>query len=192
MRIHKNLINQNYIFGSENGNVKQLQRCLIEQKVFDVYNNTGYYGEITIKAHKFIQAIIQKEDILKNVSGKGNSVDSVVIVADKSDNCEVIGRNFIIGQMGDSVTKLQECLKSKGVYKWSNGVTGYFGEYTNSLYRDVIQNLPCKEVKSQKWEYGERSFRVSRLQECLREDGKFDYSTITGFLGPITWRGLKS
>ena len=195
----KSLLLQDYTVGTENSTIKQMQLCLIEYRVFDIFNNTGYYGQITNKAHKYIQALIQKTTTNPNVNGQGNSPTPVPPVSVESTNnqptqanCEVIGRNFVVGQMDDDVIKLQGCLKARGIFQWPSGVTGYYGEYTNGLYTQIVGQLQCSAVKSQKWGFGERSIRVKRLQECLKAEGKFDYPLITGYLGPITWRGLKS
>ncbi len=188
----RSLFVQSYNIGTENENIKQLQKCLIDQGLFDTFNNTGYYGEITNKAHKYIQAIIKKTQSDSNINGRGDSPEPISLSLGEVSNCEVIGRNFVVGQMGDNVTKLQECLKSKGIFKWPSGVTGYYGEYTNGLYTELVASLPCNKIKTQKWEFGERSQRVKRLQECLKQEGKFDHPSITGFLGNITWKGLKS
>jgi hypothetical protein len=198
----RNLIRKTYNKSSESVDIKNLQICLTDIGFMDDFNQTGYYGDTTSKAHLYARKWILDEAL--PIGGTvpattSNSVDPTLVVnpnpspsVSNTTSCNVLGLNFIKGQVGQNVRDLQECLRVMGMFKWPAGVTGYFGDYTNELYNTWLENANCELIKKQAWAYGEKSERVKRLQVCLKEIGKFDYPSFTGFLGPITWRGVKS
>jgi hypothetical protein len=128
-------------------------------------------------------------DVNKIISGTYQSA----IPKDSSCN-STLAMDFSIGQRNAIVTKLQQCLKDLGLFNYPGGITGFFGNYTNTVYNAFLKTNTsiCQILKSGNYTLGERSERVKRLQQCLREANKFNYPTNTGMFGPITQAGFRS
>jgi peptidoglycan hydrolase-like protein with peptidoglycan-binding domain len=171
-----------WTIGQQDASVTALQNCLQKEGIYTwPLGITGYFGPYTQKLL--------------------NSNTTVPAPTPATESCQTLYANkWNIGDSGSRVSTLQTCLKSAGLYTWPQGITGYFGSYTrDSLTRkngSTVSNNTCTSLKTQKWEFGERSNRVKALQECMRTGGVFNYKYgATGYFGLTTkeslvkWRG---
>ena len=109
-------------------------------------------------------------------------------------------KSFNLGDSGDDVINLQQCLRTAGVFNWPTN-TGFFGPVTfEALAKFKGNSAPtfkCSDLKNQIWAFGETSSRVQQLQTCMQQSGDFKYSQgATGYFGEVTkaalisWRGF--
>jgi hypothetical protein len=173
----QSLFDRSWQFGQSGEDVRQLQVCLRNQNVFDWPSITGFYGNIT-------QSGLNK--IKKTPSNP------------KSSCQDLKARKWQFGQSGEDVRQLQVCLQQEGLYKWQNGITGFFGDYTRQILTNTSQTISgnCENLKTESWILNERSQRVINLQKCMQTAGTFNHSGgLTGFFGEVTkqalinWRG---
>jgi uncharacterized protein YgiM (DUF1202 family) len=94
--------------GTTNEKVKLLQEFLRQEGFFNYPLITGFYGSVTETARQNYLA----EDSTRN---------------QRQQACNALyAKSWSIGQTGDDVKTLQECLKTDGVYAWPS-ITGYYG-----------------------------------------------------------------
>jgi len=172
------LKNQSWSIGQESNQVRELQDCMAKAGVFSYSGgSTGYFGPIS-------QAALAR--------WKGEIISTPVPPA-PSNTCSVLeSRTWNIGQSGDDVRALQQCLKDEGKYNYSGGITGYFGSYTRSLLTSTPQtssssSCPNLKQQAQSWQIGQASDSVRALQQCLKDEGRYKWGAgITGYFGPYT------
>jgi murein DD-endopeptidase MepM/ murein hydrolase activator NlpD len=112
--------NTRYKFGESSERVKIIQRCLQAAGFFSFAGGiTGYLGSYT------------KSAIENYVKAQNNPQPQAPTQSNTCDN--ILGQNYSIGQSGDNIKQLQQCLTEKGLYTFSGGITGYFGPYTSSV-----------------------------------------------------------
>jgi peptidoglycan hydrolase-like protein with peptidoglycan-binding domain len=173
--------NKEFSIGQKGLEIVRLQRCLIADGLYKYSGGvSGYFGNYT----SGVQNEWKKRQ-LNNNQGQTTA---------QGDKCyNILGENYLIGQASEKVRSLQQCLKDRGLFNWSGGLTGYYGNYTNSVYLEWLNKNPetCKYLKGLTIPSGERSDRIKELQQCLREAGLFTYSVNTGFYGPITQEAHK-
>ncbi len=164
---------KSFDIGTKGLEIVQLQKCLKGDGLYNYPGGlSGYYGNYTKGVHD---------------QWKSRQSISVEQVPTGGDNCsQSLGKNYSVGQSGETVKQLQQCLKDKGLFNWGGGITGYYGNYSNGLYQQWLESGECKYFKNQSYPSGERSERVRRLQQCLREASLFNHSSNTSFFGPIT------
>lgn len=107
----------------------------------------------------------------------------------QSGQCgNLLGENYLVGQSGDNIRRLQVCLQNIGLFSWPSGATGLFGPYTNGVYNQWLDSGQgvCEILKTKNWSQGETSPRVRRLQQCMRQAGLFNHPSNTGLFGPVT------
>lgn len=161
-------LNKSYVIGQSGDEVTSLQVCLKSKGLYNWSNGyTGYYGNYTNTA-------------LSNYNNNKSNVNS----------CDyAYSRSYTIGQAGDEVTLLQECLKADGLYKWQYGVTGYYGPYTDGLmssFNSVILD-DCGTLYQLSWSVGQEGSSVVKLQDCLTNQGLYDWPYgSTGYYGEYT------
>ncbi len=56
--------------------------------------------------------------------------------------------------------------------------------------KSILNNDLCQSVYYSKYFLGQKTLAVSKLQQCLKDRGLFNYPTITGYFGLITKSGL--
>ncbi len=111
-----NLITKSYKIGDQNDDVKKLQQCLTDKGLFKYPAGiTGYFGNYTLS-------------IIKAYQSTANSTSST-----NSDCATLLSKTYKIGDSGDSIKSLQQCLKDQGSYSYWGGITGYYGTYTNKV-----------------------------------------------------------
>jgi peptidoglycan hydrolase-like protein with peptidoglycan-binding domain len=175
------LKSQTWQYGEKSDNVKALQECLRQFKLFSYPENTGFLGPLT------------QEALTKWKAPIANNPAPVV------QGCELIKtQTFAYGERGDRVSALQKCMKDAGVFTWPY-ITGYFGSVTQESYSKwknrEVPNIDCSELKKSEWQFAEESTRVKQLQGCMRQAGTFKFSSDTGYFGEVTkqalikWRG---
>ena len=164
---------KSFDIGAKGLEIVRLQNCLKGDGLYNYPGGvSGYYGNYTRGVHD---------------QWKSRQTTAVEQVTTWGDNCsQSLGKNYSIGQSGETVKQLQQCLKDKGLFNWGGGITGYYGNYTNGVYQKWLESGDCKYLKNQSYPSGERSERVRRLQQCLREASLFSYPSNTGFFGSIT------
>jgi hypothetical protein len=134
-------------------------------------------------------------NIVLNCGMTNVNINSATNSTNSNGGCDLIlAAYYNIGQRSQEVSNLQKCLKDIGLFNYPGGITGYFGNYTNSVYNSFLtsNNNICQILKKSNYTFGERSERVKRLQQCLRDVNKFNYPTNTGMFGPITQAGFKA
>ena len=176
-----------FSIGQEGGKVRELQRCLNGLGIFDSSLVTGYFGNVTSRAL----------DVARSVSGTAVAKPEPVVVqpVPVANKCQDLkNSNWRIGDNGQPVRDLQQCLKDVGLFNWPGGITGFYGNFTDSKLKQWRGSAPatddCASLKTQKFTYTERSEKVRSLQICLQKNNSFNYPTPTGFLGDITRAGL--
>jgi peptidoglycan hydrolase-like protein with peptidoglycan-binding domain len=116
-------------------------------------------------------------------------------------NCDAsINTDYIQGDYGLRIVKLQRCLTEKGLFNNPDGVTGFYGAYTDSILvkarNSQAPKLPtnphnssddCNSSFNTRYTFGETSERVKVIQRCLQAAGFFSFAGgITGYLGNYT------
>ena len=100
------IVKKRYTFGTYSEENKNLQKCLIKYNSFNYSSATGYFGNITLTGIK---------------SYLGNK-----------DWCEKFTYNsYRIGDSGEEIRRLQQCLKDNNLFDFPN-ITGYYGPITNA------------------------------------------------------------
>jgi hypothetical protein len=168
------LYSQQYNLGDKGIAITRLQRCLEVANKFKLPGGiTGFFGTYT----KSLLTNIPKSDLTK--TNKCNAI---------------LANRYLVGQKGEEIFQLQNCLIEMNFFNYEGGATGYFGNYTNQAHANFINSSPeaCKVLKSGTFTYGENSPRVKRLQQCLRDAGKFTFPSNTGFFGLITQQAFKN
>jgi peptidoglycan hydrolase-like protein with peptidoglycan-binding domain len=184
--------NSNFKFGDTNPLVIGLQKCLKKVGMFDWAGGfTGYFGRYT-----------------ENKFNEWKNVSKPVVANSAVNNCDTLkNSSFKIGDSGSQIVELQKCLQSAGLFSWPEGFTGYFGNYTSGKFNEwknsnqtpapataptpvTTQSKPttpeeCKNLPYQQWYMTQRDEAVSKLQNCLKTMGYFNYST-TGYFGNMT------
>ncbi len=165
---------KSFDIGTRGLEIVRLQNCLKADGLYNFAGGvSGYYGNYSKGVHDQWKS--------RQTTAEPVPIDTGL------DNCtKSLAQNYLIGQSNQTVRELQQCLKDKGLFNWGGGVTGYYGNYTNGVYENWLTNGDCQYFKNKSYPSGERSSRVKRLQQCLREAGVFSYPSNTGFFGPIT------
>jgi peptidoglycan hydrolase-like protein with peptidoglycan-binding domain len=175
------LKSQAWQYGERSENVKVLQECLRQVKLFSYPENTGYFGPLTQDAlNKW------KTPVVVNQPPVAQGCDQIKT------------QTFTYGEKSDRVSALQKCMKDAGVFTWPY-ITGYFGSVTQESYSKwknrEVPKIDCSELKKSEWIFGEQGDRVKQLQACMRQAGTFQFSSDTGYFGEVTkqaiikWRG---
>jgi peptidoglycan hydrolase-like protein with peptidoglycan-binding domain len=123
--------------------------------------------------------------------------------------------NYSVGEYGIEVVKLQKCLAQIGLYNHSDGITGYFGNYTATQFREYSLNkksknynfsdqnnlikldsqtnpatlvpTKCNQLLKQSYKVGDIGQNIIELQTCLTGLGLYNYPNgITGYFGNYT------
>jgi hypothetical protein len=103
--------------GTTGENIKDLQRFLRQEGFFTYPYITGYYGNITKTA----------QDNYLAARGENRNSSS----GNRTDECsQLYARSWSIGQTGEDVKQLQQCLRNDNLFAWPV-ITGYFGNVTN-------------------------------------------------------------
>lgn len=189
----RDVIATDFAAGTTGDNVRELQSCLVQLGLFSDNLVTGFYGPLTTAAHASARGSQSSQPPTSPTQSQTPANNSNP-ASGLSQNCQnTLGRNYQIGQSGNSIRQLQTCLQEIGLYSWPAGVTGFFGNYTNGKYNEWLNNgrLTCSILRTQNYQLGERSERVRRLQQCLREAGTFSFPTNTGLFGSITQEALR-
>lgn len=168
-------------YGERSDEVKSLQQCLRQVKLFSYPENTGYFGPLT-------QEALNK--------WKTTSVNNSSLIDQGCDQIKT--EPFTYGEKSERVRTLQKCMKDAGVFNWPY-ITGYFGSVTQESYSKwkgkAVPQIDCEELKKAEWIFAEEGDRVKQLQSCMRQAGTFKFSSDTGYFGEVTkqalikWRG---
>jgi peptidoglycan hydrolase-like protein with peptidoglycan-binding domain len=180
--------------GTSSARVSQLQLFLKDQGTFTYPTITGYYGTITQSAlNAYISSPAYK-------------------AASTPDECTLLkSKTWSIGQTGNDVRRLQECLIAAGLFDFGGGATGYFGPITQSgltkwksvgggVPAPVPQPVPAPVVQTDlcvtqkqsasNWTIGRVGQDVRDLQQCLKDQGTYTWPNgVTGYFGNYT-KGL--
>lgn len=103
--------------------------------------------------------------------------------------CEkVMLGDYFIGQLSGSVRRLQQCLRDAGLYKFSGGITGYFGSYTSDRLADYLNNPnTCAVYKVYDYKIGMTGTKVRAAQKCMQDAGFFRFpGGPTGYFGNVS------
>jgi uncharacterized protein YraI len=106
------ILNNPPAMGTESDKVKLLQEFLRQQGYFAYPVITGYYGTITDAA---------RTSYLANAANR----------TQKASTCDPLyAKTWKIGQTGEDVKQLQECLKAENLFAWPT-ITGVYGSVTD-------------------------------------------------------------
>lgn len=177
------LLADSYSIGDRGSDVAELQACLVSTGDFNYPDGpTGYFGPIT-------------QASLKNYKTRVLSRDDSSAVCDK-----LLANSYYIGQRGEAIVSLQDCLTATGHFTFSGGSTGYYGSITHAAltnFNSDNDSKPgadkdtCDVLTAQNWEIGQQGNNVTALQECLITTGHFTLSGgSTGYYGSITQTAL--
>jgi hypothetical protein len=180
-----NLLGRSWSLGAQGYDARMLQVCLKTMGAYDWQNGyTGYVGPYTL----------EKLTAARAMSAGGGSTAATL-------SCDSLKTaSFSIGEVGARVSALQTCMQTAGVYAWPAGVTGYFGPYTQGKLvlwsagvAPTVSAAPssprCQVLKSWAagWGLGVSSKNVRDLQQCLTDEGRYQWKNgITGIFGPYT------
>jgi hypothetical protein len=170
------LLKTKYSIGETGEKISKLQQCLKDIGMYNYINGiTGYFGNYTLSQLQKLSAV--------------NPAKIELSFCDK-----ILIEYYVQGESSDNVRQLQECLKEKSYFNYPNGTTGFFGEYTKTVYNNFLNsyNNICMLLKQASYNQGEISARVKRLQQCMRDDKVFDFPSNTGYFGVITQASLKT
>ena len=194
--------------GDNNPIVIGLQKCLKKVGLFDWAGGfTGLFGKYT--QLKFAEWKNLNAPIVAQAT-------PTTSITNSCDNLKAVG--FKVGDSGPQVTQLQKCLKSAGLYDWSDGFTGYFGKYTEGKFNEwknvknttvtqpsstittitTITTKPvtpeeCKSLPYQNWYMTQKGAEVTKLQNCLTTLGYYKHSAgATGYFGKVTRTAYES
>jgi peptidoglycan hydrolase-like protein with peptidoglycan-binding domain len=176
------LKNQQWALSQQDADVKALQDCMTAKGYFSYSGgSTGYFGPVTQAA----LAAWRAPTVPVPVSSPS---------VPEENQCEILSnKSWRLGQTGNDVRALQQCLSDAGVYQYPGGITGYFGNYTQGVLKNKINPSDnCATLKSQarSWNIGDASDQVRTLQQCLKDEGVYRWpSGVTGYFGPYT-KGL--
>ncbi|MGL4758091.1 MAG: hypothetical protein ACRCXZ_02055 [Patescibacteria group bacterium] len=162
------LIKQNYSIGESGNKVTTLQKCLTDLGKYKFqFGPTGYFGQYT-------KSIMTQEPDSKPLP-KNNCTS---YLADK----------YYEGEKSQRVLNLQICLMNKKYFNYEGGATGFYGNVTKLAYIIFLNSDSevCEILKKATFYYGENSYRVKRLQQCLKEAKLLNHPTNTGFFGSKT------
>jgi peptidoglycan hydrolase-like protein with peptidoglycan-binding domain len=116
------ILNKEFALGSQNQEISRLQTFLRQEGYFTYPQITGYYGSVTKTAHE-------------NYKRDKNLTSTPVV-----DACETLySKVWKMGQTGEDVKQLQECLKKVGLFNWPN-ITGFYGNVTDSALKNLLQS----------------------------------------------------
>jgi peptidoglycan hydrolase-like protein with peptidoglycan-binding domain len=178
------LLNTPPNIGRTGADIVLLQTFLRQEGYFTYPVITGYYGNVT-------QTALQ------------NYIKDNGVPANQQTTCQSLYlQTWQIGQQGDNVRQLQECLKAQGLFAWPT-VTGYFGNVTlqglTTARSGVVNPKPvqtkvensCSDLLNRtSWRIGLQSEEVRQLQACLRAEGTFSWPQNTGYFGNTTNKAL--
>lgn len=112
------------------------------------------------------------------------------VIKTELTECEkVMLSDYFIGQMGSGVRRLQECLRDLGIYKYSGGITGYFGYYTSERLADYLNNpnTTCAVYKLYDFKIGMTGTKVRATQRCMEMAQYFKFpGGPTGYFGNVS------
>ncbi len=195
----KDILNKDFKIGDQSDEVELIQQYLRQEGYYTYLFITGYYGTITDNALQNYRA--------DQVAGVKPAPETAPEPSPEVTTCDdLYDLNWTIGQNGDEVVKLQECLREEGVFNYSTS-TGYFGPITEKALQDYrasksgevateVAPAPesidrCEELRVKSWQIGDVSGEVRELQSCMRERGFFAWPYgDTGYFGPVTLDAL--
>ena len=182
------LKSKSWSIGDVSEEVRDLQECMTDLGYFTyAYGSTGYYGPITQTA-------------LDEWKGLGVNVD-----------CNFLKTQiWKIGQAGQNVVELQDCMTDAGFFNYSGGSTGYYGPITKAAldkWNGVVivevkaeatdkpnitdSSLVCDTQLNKNYKIGQADKNVQLAQECLQESGYYNYyEGVTGYFGSYTRAAL--
>jgi peptidoglycan hydrolase-like protein with peptidoglycan-binding domain len=201
-----------YNIGDTSDEIKALQECLRAGGWFDYPTSTGYFGNLT-------SAGLEKARAATGARPGTGTPTPPAPVSNKVNPCDSLRtQRWDIGLQGERVVQLQECMRKVGTFTYPTS-TGYFGPISQQALNKWLEQTgekpvlevvpapaptptpaptpqnPCETLKTQTFEYGERSDRVKTLQQCMKDSGFFTYPYITGYFGSATqdaytrWKG---
>jgi peptidoglycan hydrolase-like protein with peptidoglycan-binding domain len=130
-----------------------------------------------------------------NFTSINQSYTSNLTVNTNNMNCDLLLKSkYSIGETGEKISKLQQCLKDIGLFNYLNGITGYYGNYTlgqlqkfNSVTPSKKELTDCEKVLIDYYIQGDSGEKISQFQECLKQKNYFNYPAgITGYYGEYT------
>ncbi len=193
------LKNSNFKSGDSNPLIVGLQKCLKKAGLFDWAGGfTGLFGKYT--ESKFSEWKKMNAPLVAQATPTAPVINTC-------DNLKTVG--FKVGDSGPQITELQKCLKSAGLYDWTDGFTGYFGKYTEGKFNEwkgVKNNIvtpptstpvaanskpstpeECKSLPYQNWFMTQKGAEVTKLQICMTSLGYYKHpSGATGYFGKVT------
>ena len=195
------LKNQIWSIGQTGNDVLRLQECMQTAGTFSFPGGpTGYYGEVSQKAFanwnnvtttvkpSTTQTSLPK--VVIPIIIKPTPTPVVVIPTPILEACasqKSDAKSWSVGRTGDDVRDLQQCLKDAGIYTWSSGVTGYYGNYTSSLIRNSNSACVSQKTTAKSWSVGRTGDDVRGLQQCLKDAGIYTWQYgVTGYYGNYT------
>ena len=161
------LTSKTWSIGQSGDEVRALQECLTDSGHFTYYlGATGYYGSVTKSSL----------DAFRGGSSSGN--------------CQALkNETWSIGEVGEGVRKLQNCLQAEGYFNYADGATGYFGPVTSAALASSKSGVNCDALytSARSWSIGRTGGDVTDLQQCLQAEGKYDWPAgVTGYYGSYT------
>jgi peptidoglycan hydrolase-like protein with peptidoglycan-binding domain len=216
-------LNWEYTVGEYGMEIIKLQKCLKEKGLFEHPDGiTGYFGNYSNSKLKEYKSGgekstsgtlgVKKETNSENQNPTtSNTKDSQP--TQSSSNCQKsFSKTYKIGDVGDNIRELQQCLKDIGLFQYAGGITGYYGNYTKTALelsktqgtlgvkkessnavilsgakdpQTTIAN--CDNILIKSYKVGDAGDPITKLQECLQTKGFYTYwGGITGYYGSYT------
>jgi len=105
----------------------------------------------------------------------------------------LLKKTYTIGETSEEIKLLQQYLRQQGFFTYPY-ITGYFGTITQTALNAYLNYKPvnnqCLDLYKKSWSFGQSGDDVKQLQQCLKDEGLFNWPTITGNFGDITNQGL--
>jgi peptidoglycan hydrolase-like protein with peptidoglycan-binding domain len=200
-----NIINAEIAIGTQSKDIETLQKFLRQEGYYSYAFITGYYGTITKQAHELYKLekasapvastpIVAPKPTPEPVS---NVVPTPKPVTKTAPSCdELYQKEYAIGEISDTVKALQECLRNTGDFTYGVN-TGYYGPVTEEAQVKYLNRLKqqkatkvetnCAVLRDKTWNTGQEGPEVTKLQECLRAAGFFNWPYgNSGYYGPVT------
>lgn len=138
-----------------------------------------------------------------NKTSMNQSYSSNMTTNTSDSSCELLLKTkYSIGETGDKISKLQQCLKDIGLYTYVNGITGYYGNYTFgqlqkfnqvTLQTTKKELTDCDKTLIDYYIQGDSGDRIRMFQECLKNINYFNFpSGITGYYGDYTMQAYNN
>ena len=139
-----------------------------------------------------------------NLQGKDGPIDVRNLPKiSKEEINPILKKNYNLGESGEEIKKLQIFLRQEGYYmtREINGMYGVITKKAHYSYRKdfavlgdfkTVPRDTCVSLINRNWVMGTQSNEIKTLQQCLRELGLFDWSSNTGYFGPVTLDALEA